>query len=113
MTWLEFETDSGRIVCEVKSGGTPSVMEGHEVIPAPEGWDGDLFGWAVENGTLTRVRSTELERLEAERARGAQSRRARQQLKMLICQYVLMLMDEDERKCAELRAEFKRLKALL
>ena len=110
---MEFEKDSGRIVCEVKSGGTPSVMEGHEVIPAPEGWDGDILGWVVKDGTLTRVRSTELERLEAERNRRAQQERAQWRLQALINEFNVAMLDEDEDRVAELRAEFRRLKALL
>ena len=106
MTWLEFEKDSGRIVCEVKSGGTPSVMEGHEVIPAPEGWDGDLFGWAVENGAAVRLRTE-----EPEPGEGTEPGQGR--IKDLMDRFVLALMDGDEKERMALKTEFRRLKATI
>lgn len=113
MTWLEFETDSGRIVCVVNSGGTPSVMDGHAVIPAPEEWDGDILGWAVKDGVLTRIRSTELEQLEAERKRRGQQGRVKRRIKGLMNEFIFALLDEDEDRGTRLKAEFRRLKALL
>ena len=104
MTWLEFETDSGRIVCEVKSGGTPTVMEGHDVIPAPEDWDGDILGWTVVDGALARARTTKPERVEHDRV---------ERIKDLMNEFIVALLDEDAEAVTALKAEFRRLKAAI
>ena len=106
MTWLEFETNSGRIVCEVKSGGTPSVMEGHDVIPTPEDWDGDILGWTVKDGTAVRTRPVDPEPQEFELANPGQGR-----IKDLMNEFTVALLDGDAKKTAALREEFRRMKA--
>lgn len=113
MRYLEYEESTGHILCEIESGTEPAVGNGHAVIPAPEEWDGDILGWTVKDGALTCIRSTELERLEAERNRRAQQERAQWRLQALINEFNVAMLDEDEDRVAELRAEFRRLKALL
>ena len=113
--WLEYETDTGYIVCLLSAEGedAPEVQSGHAVIPAPEDWDGDLNGWIVQDGALARDPDSPEERRARERERRERAEDTRRRVQQVTREFVLALLEGDEERVAELRAEFKRLKALL
>lgn len=113
--WLEYETDTGNIVCLLSAEGenAPEVQSGHAVIAAPEEWDGDLSGWVVRDEELARDRTTPEARRERERLRRELAEEVRNRVAQVFKEFIVALLEDDADKQAELKAQYKRLKAFL
>ena len=111
--WLEYETDTGRIVCVLTVEGSdeaPEVQSGHAVIEVPEEWDGDTGGWVIRDGELERVKLPDAERHDAELAR---REACGGRVGQIMTEFILALLRDDADETASLKAEFRRLEARL
>ena len=116
--WLEYEVDTGRILCLLTladdgSGEEPRLQPGNALIAAPEDWDGDAEGWTVQDGELERTRMTPAERRELERQRRERAANAWKRVIQIKDELILALLEDDGERIAGLKAEYKRLKGLL
>lgn len=111
--YIEYETDTGRIISEIYSPAVPEATGNIAYLEITTEQSVDLTGYIVKNGTLVKGYETNEERLERERAKREQGEKARLRIKNILPEYLFALLDENEEAAAELRAEFKKLKVYL
>lgn len=111
--FIEYESGSGRIICEVYAPDAPAVAEGHAVLEIQEDLIFDTNNAAVKDGVLVRLYETAEERRERERLRREYREMARKRIRALVHEFLIALIEEDQEKTGELRTEYARLKNYL
>lgn len=111
--FLEYETASGRIVCEVRAATAPAVENGHAVIEIDEALLIDMNNSAVRDGVIVRLYETAEERRERERLRREHRERARRRVRGLLFEFMVAQIEEDAAKMGALREEYAHLKNYL
>ena len=111
--YIEYETDTGRIISELTSQMTPAPTENISYLEIPDDQLIDLTGYKVKNGSLVKDYETNEERLERERGKREQAARVRARLKNMGYEFVIAMLDDNDSEIKDLKAEFKRLKVYL
>jgi len=111
--FLEYDVATGRIVCELRAAGVPSVEEGRAVLEIDDGLQIDMGNSAVRDGAIVRLRETAAERRERERLRREHGEKARRRMRGLVFEFMIAQLDEDEEKIGALRGEYRKIKAYL
>ena len=111
--YLEYELATGRIVCELRAAGEPSVEDGRAVLEIDDGLQIDMGNSAVRDGVIVRLGETAAERRERERLRREHGEKARRRMRGLVFEFMIALLEEDEEKIAALRDEYRKIKAYL
>ena len=108
--FLEYETVTGRIVCELRAAEAPAVEAGRALLEIGEDLLVDLNNSAVRDGVVVRLYETAEERRERERLRREQRERARMRVRGLVFEFMMALIEQDERRMGLLREEYAHLK---
>ena len=111
--YLEYEEQSGRILCELESGTEPVVQDGHGVLEIDAGREIDIHNYAVREGALVRARETNAERAERLKQAKERAEKGRRRVKGLMNEFVLALLDEDTAAQTALRKEYNTLKVVI
>jgi len=110
--WLEYETDTGRIVCVLTvelSEEAPEVQNGHSVIAVPEDWDGDTGGWIVRGGALVQI--VRIKVPVEEQAPRETWLPFGGRVGQIMSEFILAQLRDDAEEIEALKAEFRRLEA--
>lgn len=111
--FLEYEVETGRIVCELRAASAPGVGAGHAVIEIDEALLLDTNNSAVRDGVIVRLYETAEERRERERLRREHRERAKRRMRGLIFEFMMALIEEDAGRMGTLREEYADLKNYL
>ena len=111
--YIEYETDTGRIISELISETLPISQENLSYLEIPEEQLLDLTGYKVKNGSLVKDYETNEERLERERVKREQAEKVRLRIKSMTYELCLAILDDNDEAINDLKAEFKRLKVYL
>ena len=111
--YIEYETDTGRIISELTSDTQPSSQENISYLEIPEEQLIDLTGYIVKNGSLVKDYETNEERLERERVKREQAEKVRLRIRSMTYELCFAILDDNEETIQDLKAEFKRLKVYL
>ena len=105
--FLEYETTSGHIVCEVYAEAEPSVADGHAVLEVSENLTLDTNNSAVRDGVVVRLYETPEERRERERLKREYKEKAQARVRHLLYDFLTALIEQDEMKMEVLREEYR------
>lgn len=111
--WLEYDTDSGVIVCEVISPAEPVAGDGRSVIEIDMRMHIDVHACAVRDGKVVRIYETPAERAERERLHKEHRERARRRMDGVLTEFQIALIEDDAERQERLKEEWKRLKRCL
>ena len=111
--YLEYNTTSGRIVCEIISQTLPEPSNGCAFLQIPEDELINTSLYAVKNGKLIKILETNEERLEHERIHKENIERVQKRLNSLAYETILAILDTNKEALKQLKAEFKELKPYL
>ena len=111
--YLEYEEDSGRILCELTSETEPAVQDGHGALEVDESLQIDPANYIVREGALVRARETSAERAERLKQAKERAERGKRRVKSMMNEFVLALLDGNEDAQMRLRKEFQQIKAVL
>ena len=111
--YLEYETTTGRIISEIFSATEPTPSEGYGLLKIPDDAELDTTLYGVRNGVLVKLYESNEERLERERLKKEQQERTRVRLKAMMYEICIALLEEDEAAMAQLRQEYRELKAYI
>lgn len=111
--YLEYDKNTGRIVCEIVSATKPEASGNLELLEISEEQVIDTSLYAVRNGQLVKLYETNEERFERERLRKENAERVRGRMKTMEHEYIFAKLDENETAVRDLIREFKELKVYL
>ena len=111
--YIEYETDTGRIISELTSDTQPTSQENISYLEIPDEQLIDLTGYKVKNGSLVKDYETNEERLERERVKREQAEKVRLRIRSMAYELCFAILDDNEETIQNLKAEFKRLKVYL
>ena len=111
--YLEYEKNTGRIICEIISASEPAVSDNYALLEIPEDAELDTTIYAVKNGVLVKNYETNEERIERERIKREKNERVRKRIKSMMYEVCITLLEDDSNALEELRKEYRELKAYL
>ena len=111
--YLEYDKNTGRIVCEIVSATKPEASGNFELLEITDAQEIDTSLYAVRNGQLVKLYETNEERSERERLRKENAERVRERMKTMEHEYIFAKLDENETAVKDLIREFKELKVYL
>ncbi len=111
--YLEYEKSTGRIVSEIISPSEPAVAAGFGVFELNSDDEFDTNLYAVKNGVLVKNYETNEERIERLKARAEQREKVRRRIRSMINEVCVTILENDNEALEALRAEYRRLKALM
>lgn len=111
--YLEYDTESGRIISEIRSTKPPEMSEGKSLLEIAEHEKIEISRYAVHGGVLVKVHETNSERQERERLRREYALSARRRMSSIRGEYVDALLDGDDEAKLRLAREYKRLKVYM
>ena len=111
--FLEYEVDTGRIVCDVYALSEPNVRDGHALLEVDAALTLDINNSAVRDGAIVRTTETFEERMARVRERQEARERAQGRIRHLIYDFMIAQIEDNKAKQKELKAEYKTLKARL
>ncbi len=111
--YLEYDKNTGRIICEIVSAKKPKTTENLELLEISEEQVIDTSLYAVRDGKLVRLYETNEERFERERLRKENAERTRERVKTMFYEGMMALLDDNESAFKALQREFKEIKVYL
>ena len=108
--YLEYDNNTGRIVCEIVSAIKPEASGNFELA---DGQEIDTSLYAVRDNKLVKLYETNEERLERERLRKENVERVRQRVKTMMYEVIMAILDDNEDALNSLKTEYKELKVYL
>ena len=111
--YIEYETDTGRIISELISPEIPASQDNISYLELPEDQLMDFTGYAVRDGALVKDYETNEERLERERVKREMGEKIRLRVRSMVYEFVMAVMDDNTDTINALKDEFKRLKVYL
>ncbi|MBQ9526905.1 MAG: hypothetical protein IJR68_04775 [Fretibacterium sp.] len=111
--FLEYEAESGNILCELYSDSAPETGAGHGILEIDVNLSLDTNNCAVRDGRVVRLYETAEERRERERLRREHKERAQVRIRALIFEFMVALIEEDNSRMSELREEYAHLRSFL
>ena len=111
--YLEYDTESGRIISEIRSPKPPEMSEGKSLLEIAEHEKIEISRYAIHGGVLVKVHETNSERQERERLRREYSASAMRRVHSMKNELAAAILDDDEEAIARLKKEYKRLKVYM
>lgn len=111
--YLEYDKLTGKIVCELFAEAPPPESGGTATLEIPAALVLDINNSLVRDGQIVRAYETTEERRERERLRREHAERSRKRIKELLWEFLVAMLESDETRVAELRAEYAALKKFL
>ncbi len=113
MKYLEYETNSGRIISVVTGKKKPEEVPGKSFYEVGEDENIDISRYVVRGGVLVKSTESHAERQERERVKKEHGARCRSRLSAMIKEYVIAQLDEDTAAQASLIKEYRKIKRCL
>ena len=111
--YLEYDKNTGRIICEVMSSVKPETSGNYDILEISDEQVVNTSLYAVRDSQLVKLYETNEERFERERLRKENQERVRERIKTMMYEVVMAILDENEEALKDLRAEYKKLKVYL
>ena len=111
--YLEYDKNTGRIVCEIVSATKPTATGNYELLEIGEEQEVNTSLYAVRDGQLVKLYETNEERFERERLRKENQERVRERMKSMMYETIMAMLEDNERALNDLKAEYKELKVYL
>ena len=108
--YLEYDNNTGRIVCEIVSAIKPEASGNFELLEITNAQEIDTSLYAVRGGKLVKLYETNEERFERERLRKENIEQARERIKTMFYEGMAALLDGNDTAFKALQTEFKELK---
>ena len=106
--YLEYDTNSGRIISEIISSIPPTIAGGYGLYQ-----EVDTAAYAVRDGKLVKLYETAEERIERERLRKIKKEQTRERIKSMAWECAMAILDDNDEAIKHLQKEFKELKAYI
>ena len=111
--YLEYDTNSGRIISEIISSIPPTIAGGYGLLELGEDQEVDTAAYAVRDGKLVKLYETAEERIERERLRKIKKEQTRERIKSMAWECAMAILDDNDEAIKHLQKEFKELKAYI
>ena len=114
--YLEYDKITGRIVSELFA--TPEQIARHDatttgIMEVPDVLQLDTNACIVRDGQIIRAYETTEERRERERLRREAAEKSRKRIRELAWEFLIAMIEADESRVADLRAEYAHLRSFL
>ena len=111
--YIEYDTESGRIISEIRAKSEPICTGGKAVIEIGEDENIDITRYKVIGGVLVKTTETNQERQERLRLKREYGMQSRNRVQSMIKEFVIAQLDEDESAKRKLIEEFRKIKRYL